>query len=101
MRRLAFAFAFVWLIAAFCVRLIDMRRPGLYISALTGGQQGEQVTIAWLQGDLHRDARHAFKKRRLENLIDQTVSANPGQTPDQALDLRRVADLGIECGVAG
>lgn len=57
MRRLAFAFAFVWLIAAFCVRLIDMRRPGLYISALTGGQQGEQVTIAWLQGDLHRDAQ--------------------------------------------
>ena len=48
-----------------------------------------------------RACRSADEKRCLKNLIDQPVGAHPGQTPDQALDLRRVADLRIESGVAG
>ena len=52
MRRLAFGFAFLWLACAFGIRLYDMRKPQIYISALTGGQQGEHATLAWLQGTL-------------------------------------------------
>ena len=75
MRRLAFAFAFVWLIAAFCVRLIDMRRPGLYISALTGGQQGEQVTIA-VAGE--RLPILGLETSRFLAISTRLVSSSPG-----------------------
>jgi len=50
MRKMAFGFAFVWLVLAFGVRLYDMRKPQVFISTLTGGQKGMQATVAWLQG---------------------------------------------------
>ena len=52
MRRMAFGFAFLWLALAFCVRLYDLRKPQVYLSALTGGQKGMFATVAWLQGTL-------------------------------------------------
>jgi hypothetical protein len=52
MRRLAFGFAFLWLACAFGIRLHDMRKPQINISAFTGGQRGERATLAWLQGTL-------------------------------------------------
>lgn len=48
MRKMAFGFAFVWLVLAFGVRLYDMRKPQVFISTLTGGQKGMQATVAWL-----------------------------------------------------
>lgn len=52
MRKMAFGFAFLWLAFAFGIRLYDMRKPQVYISALTGGQRHNQATVAWLQGAL-------------------------------------------------
>lgn len=52
MRRLAFGFAFLWLACAFGIRLYDMRKPQINISAFTGGQQPDRATLAWLQGTL-------------------------------------------------
>ena len=52
MRRMAFGFAFLWLALAFCVRLYDLRKPQVYLSALTGGQKGMVATVAGLQGTL-------------------------------------------------
>lgn len=52
MRKMAFGFAFLWLAFAFGIRLYDMRKPQLYISALTGGQRHSRATLAWLQGAL-------------------------------------------------
>lgn len=49
---LALGLTAVWFLAAFSFRLYDMRRPRLYISALTGGQRFADSTLAWIEGAL-------------------------------------------------
>ena len=64
MRRMAFGFAFLWLALAFCVRLYDLRKPQVYLSALTGGQKGMFATVAWLRarcrGELVRQSARSI-----------------------------------------
>jgi hypothetical protein len=52
MRRLAVGLAALWLLIAFGLRLHDMRRPQIYVSALTGGQHHAQATLAWIEGTM-------------------------------------------------
>ncbi|MCS6914332.1 MAG: hypothetical protein RMK29_06600 [Myxococcales bacterium] len=52
MRRLALGLAVLWLLLAFGLRLRDMRRPQIYVSALTGGQRHHEATLAWIEGTM-------------------------------------------------
>lgn len=52
MRRLALGLAALWLLLAFGLRLRDMRRPQIYVSALTGGQRHHEATLAWIEGTM-------------------------------------------------
>lgn len=81
MRRLAFGFAFLWLACAFGIRLYDMRRPQVYISAFTGGEKQQRATMAWLQGSLpwHQRAnagRLVVVDVRIDGRIERHASAS-------------------------
>jgi hypothetical protein len=90
MRRLAFGFAFLWLACAFGIRLYDMRKPQINISAFTGGQRGERATLAWLQGTLAWRKQKQFGQVvvvdvRVDGKIERYASA---KLPPEWLDCR-------------
>lgn len=90
MRRLAFGFAFLWLACAFGIRLYDMRKPQINISAFTGGQRSDHATLAWLQGTLAWRKQRQFGQLvivdvRIDGKIERYASA---KLPEDWLDCR-------------
>ena len=94
MRRLALGLAGVWMVIAFGFRLHDMRRPQVYISALTGGQRQQQATLAWIEGSLHHHGDHSHGRLvvsdiRLDGKIERFASARlPAEWPGGWIECR-------------
>jgi hypothetical protein len=93
MRRLAIALAVLWLIVAFAVRLQDMRRPPVYVSAVTGGQQHYQATLAWIEGVMAGRGRLVVADVRIDGKLERFASAGlPEDWPDCRLWLEESDD---------
>ncbi len=99
MRRLAFGFAFLWLACAFGIRLHDMRKPQINISAFTGGQRADRATLAWLQGTLAWRKQRQFGQLlvvdvRIDGKIERYASTQlPADWPSCRLWLEEGPDI--------